>query len=158
MPLSQENQFDAWLALTGQTPPPTEPVWLPMLSGSMAPAIPLGTWLRIVVDANHCSRTGEVVIFEVDGKLVAHRILMVLRLGSWTRILEKGDANPLGTWRSASLIRGWVAGVAPDTDEPVTIPTNHELARRGLRTHLRQSLLNLARRRPLSTSEETHDK
>jgi len=39
--------FDAWLALTGQTRPPAGPVRLPMLSGSMSPALPCGCTLII---------------------------------------------------------------------------------------------------------------
>ena len=95
----------------GQIPVPGQPVALPMLSGSMNPAIPVGSKLQILVQKETECRVGDVVVF-LDGekKLTAHRILLVLRLGYWQYALEKGDSNPLGRWRHAKDIHGRVLG------------------------------------------------
>lgn len=153
----REIQLDAWLALTRQTPTPAAPVRLPMLSGSMAPAIPMGAILEIRVEAPRDCRAGEVVVFQVGDKLIAHRVLLVLKLGPWRCVLEKGDANPGGNWLSHTLVRGRVISVVRDDAEPAVNPTSPDLARRGLREHIRHYLITLGGLRPVSTSEQPHD-
>ena len=60
MPSSPDNQklLDAWLALTGPDVELTEPVRLPMLTGSMAPRIPIGAELVIAPAGSRTWSTG----------------------------------------------------------------------------------------------------
>ncbi len=143
MTASRENQLDAWLALTGQTATAPASVTLPMLTGSMAPAIPVGARLEILVRPDRKCRAGDVVVFQEGDKLIAHRILLVLPLGRRRCLLEKGDANPLGRWRRETAVRGRVVGFTTAAGSTTTDPADSNLARRGLRRHLRQWLVTL---------------
>lgn len=144
----QEARLDAWLALTGQIPAPDEPVVLPLLSGSMLPAIPVGSHLRIDVAPGTPCQVGEVAVFLDGERLVAHRVLLVLRAGPWNWLLEKGDANDLGRWRRGREIRGRVVGFSRGNESPAGDPTDRAGASRSLRRHLRQWLKTLGGLRP----------
>ncbi len=150
---AQENRFDAWLVLTGKMPAPAGPVELSMLSGSMAPAIPIGALLRSVAGPHRACRVGDVAIFLVDDKLIAHRILLVLRAGPWDWVLEKGDTNHLGRWRRGASVRGRVVGFVVGEQPPQGDPTDAGLASSGLRRHIRHWLLTLGGRRGPATNE-----
>jgi hypothetical protein len=144
----QEARLDAWLALTGQIAAPDRPVILPLLSGSMVPAIPVGALLDIVVAPDSPCRAGDIAIFRDGERLVAHRVLLVLRTGPWNWLLEKGDANALGRWRRGGEVRGRVVGFAVAGQKPVGDPADPAAASQGLRSHLRQWLKNLVGQRP----------
>jgi hypothetical protein len=135
----REEQLDAWLALTGQVPAPVGPVILPMLSGSMAPAIPIGAQLQIVVQTATGCQAGDVAVFLDGDKLTAHRILWAGQVGPWTWLLEKGDANPAGRWRRQKDIRGRVIGYLAE-DQSWLNPSDPTLASQGLRAHWRHWL------------------
>ena len=128
----QDDRFDAWLALTGQVPAPDQPVDLPMLSGSMVPAIPVGAILQILVQTAAKHRVGDVVIFLEADKLTAHRILLAWSIGPWPWIFEKGDANDKGRWRRPTDICGRVVGLVTDGQSQAN-PTNAALASSSLR-------------------------
>jgi hypothetical protein len=130
-------QFDAWLALTGQSPAPAGLVQLPMLSGSMSPALPCGSTLEIDPRDPRGFAPGEVVVLALDGRLVAHRVLLRLRWRGQVRLLEMGDANPRGAWRSAQLVVGRVVSATDSEGAPLPAPTSPGRARRGLLRHLR---------------------
>lgn len=153
----REYQLDAWLALSGQTPPPAGPVRLPMLSGSMAPAIPVGASLEIQVEPAGLCRVGDVVVFQAGDKLIAHRVLLSLKVGPQRWLLEKGDANPIGCWRRAKEARGRVIGVATGATAAGKDPADTNLARRNLRQHCKHWLLTLGGLRPKLSSENQHD-
>jgi hypothetical protein len=134
----QEKRLDAWLALTGQTATPTEPVELPLLTGSMLPKIPVGAVLRIgAAPATDC-RAGDVVIFLEGDRLLAHRVLLVVKVGPWHWLLEKGDGNATGQWRRHNTVRGRVLGFAVDGQPDQEDPADPDLASSGLRQHLVQ--------------------
>lgn len=148
----QEARLDAWLALTGQIPTPDAPVELPLLSGSMAPAIPVGAVLRIATSPEPC-QAGDVVVFRQGERLIAHRILLVLRAGPWSWLLEKGDANRLGHWRQDADVRGRVVGFRSAGQPPQDDPTDSALASAGLRRHIWRWLFTLGGRRVADPSE-----
>ncbi len=141
---SKAQQFDAWLALTGQVPSPEGSVRLPMLSGSMLPAIPVGHILVIEICTHAACRMGDVVVFVEGEHLVAHRLLTK---GFWPWLLEKGDINPTGHWLHQGRIRGRVTGVvsAAGDDEP-TSPFDRETAAASRCQHWRNLLLAGPRR------------
>jgi len=149
----QEARLDAWLALTGQVPAPAAPVELPLLTGSMVPAIPVGASLRITMSPTAPCRVGDVIVFLQDNRLIAHRILLVLRAGPWSWLLEKGDANPLGRWRRDADVRGRVVGFCVAGQPPQDDPTDSTLASTGLRRHIKQWLFTLGGRRAANLNE-----
>jgi hypothetical protein len=136
-----EDLLAAWLALTGQTPPPTEPVILPLLTGSMRPALPVGARLSIAAGPVADARPGTVLVFRAAERLVAHRVLLVLRAGPWHCLLEKGDANPRGRWRRGGEVCGRVVGATLPDGTVCGDPADPVLASIGLRDHLRAWLL-----------------
>lgn len=140
----QLQRLDAWLALTGQLPAPDEPVELPMLSGSMTPAIPVGAVMQILVQSTAKYRVGDVVVFLEGDKLTAHRILLAWQTGPWPWIFEKGDANNQGHWRRPSDIRGRVVSFLTDDqysgDQNKVDPASPTLASSSLRRALRHWL------------------
>ena len=142
-------QFDAWLVLTGRSPAPAGPVRLPMLSGSMSPALPRGCLLEIDPRDPHGFAPGDVVVMAVDGRLVAHRALLRLRWRGQPTLLEMGDANPRGAWRPAGLVVGRVVGAVTAEGTPLPAPTSRARARRGLLRYMRGLLL------PAATSGES---
>jgi len=142
--VSKEQQFDAWLALTRQVPPPAEPVRLPMLSGSMMPAIPVGHILLIELCSADSCRVGDVVVYQDCERLVAHRLLSAGLIPWW---LEKGDANPTGRWRHKSRILGRVVtAAAPDDSGAAHSPTSVPVAAASRRHHTRNLVLAVPRR------------
>ncbi len=150
---AQEDRLDAWLALTGQVPAPSTPVALPLLTGSMAPTIPVGSVLSIGVGPGQACRAGEVAVFLVNDKLIAHRVLLAFRFGPWDWLLEKGDANHLGRWRRGTTVRGRVVGFTTADQSPQGNPRDTGLALASLRHHLRHWLLTLGRQRDTNANE-----
>lgn len=114
----RQQQFDAWLALTGRADATRQIVELPVLSGSMLPAIPIGAILEIEMTTAAMCRVGDVVVFqEGPQRLTAHRVIAHLKLGSLHCLLQKGDNNPLGHWIRPSQVRGRVARILPAADD-----------------------------------------
>ena len=109
----------------------------------MAPAIPIGALLSIAVAPQISCRVGDVVVFLEGDRLIAHRVLLVLRAGSWCWLLEKGDANPIGQWRHASSVRGRAMSFTAPEQPAVTNLTDPVLASSGLRRHLIHWLTSL---------------
>ena len=142
---NRERLLDIWLGLTGQAPLPKGPLVLPILSGSMRPAIPLGSRIRIKAgDATSC-RVGDVGVYLDGNRLVAHRILWFFgpRKSGW--VFLKGDANPTGHWVRTSFVKGLVREVMPAEDIagafPGKDPFSPEEARESRRRCLRDLLL-----------------
>lgn len=134
-------QFDAWLVLTGQAPAPAGLVRLPMLSGSMSPALPRGCTLGIDPRDPHGFAPGDVVVMALDGRLVAHRALLRLRWRGQAGLLEMGDANPRGAWRAAQVVVGRVVQATTAAGTPLPAPASRARALRGLLRHVRGLLL-----------------
>lgn len=133
---ARQQLLDAWLVLTGQAAAPDGPVELPMLTGSMAPAIPVGARLRIRAGAPAEVRAGDVLVFRVGERLVAHRAVLVLGSGPRQVVLEKGDANTGANWRPLEAVCGRVCGfTAPDGTDGDD-PAAPALASASLRRYL----------------------
>lgn len=75
------------------------PLWLPLLSGSMAPDLLPDDELYIETEYDKL-KTGDIAVFFSNGKFYSHRVLCRFSFGKRRYILEKGDAN-----FTASLIR-----------------------------------------------------
>lgn len=75
-------------------------ILLPMLSGSMADVLLPGDILTVLPLGKEGVHAGDIVVFREGGKLVAHRLIFVFRLFSFSLFIEKGDANP-----NASILR-----------------------------------------------------
>ncbi len=112
----REERLDAWLALTGHAIAPQAPVRLPMLSGSMLPAIPVGAFLEVEpATGEHC-RPGDIVVYRAGDKLVAHRIIWRISLGGRRLFFEKGDTNKRGSWIRGARICGLVTAFHVDLE------------------------------------------
>ena len=144
-PDRQDKQqiLEAWLALTGPADEFSEPVHLPMLTGSMAPRIPLDAELLIAPVRDRPWSTGDVVVFWRDAKLVAHRVLLILGWGPGALVLEKGDRNLEAGWIRRRDVRGVVVDRTPVYPDQLCLT----LTERGaVRQSVVYSLRQLARR------------
>jgi hypothetical protein len=93
-----------------------ERVELPMLTGSMAPNLPVGSTLIIASVRGETCRVGDVVVFRDGERLVAHRLLWGWPPGRPRRFLQAGDGiSPLG-WVAATAVLGIVVAIR-DTDQ-----------------------------------------
>jgi hypothetical protein len=121
-PENRERMLDVWLGLTGQAPLPQGPLLLPVLSGSMRPAIPLGSTIRIKAGNGSLCRVGDVTVYLDGNRLVAHRVLWIIGLGKTRWIFQKGDANRFGHWITAADVKGVVREVFPAEDVGAAFP------------------------------------
>jgi hypothetical protein len=103
-------QAAAWLDLLGGAGSSRQIVALPVLSGSMAPAVPPGATLEVVAAAWHTTRDGDIVIVRDGVALVAHRRLLGGRIGGRGAVYQKGDANLTGRWEPGERIVGVASG------------------------------------------------
>lgn len=118
----REERLDAWLALAEDAPNGSVPIRLPMLSGSMRPAIPVGALIEVEKARGRDCRPGDVVVYRVDERLVAHRILWRFGRGAWLFFFEKGDTNDHGGWIRGSRIRGKVVAVLEGQERRPLLP------------------------------------
>src|SRR5207245_3565389 len=86
---------------------------LPILSGSMAPALPTGALALAVPEAPAKLKPGAIVVFRrplANREVVAHRVMSVVAGQGGVIVESKGDANArLDPWRV--VLRGdqvWV--------------------------------------------------
>lgn len=140
-------QFDAWLALTGQVDAgPGATVRLPMLTGSMHPALPRGCTLLIAPLGSEPARRlvrGDVAVFARSGRLVAHRVLLGAMRGGAPSLLEMGDANRRGTWRPAADAVGLVIGAEDARGHALPSPASRRQALRNLFRHAAAIVLGI---------------
>lgn len=82
-----------------------QPIWLPMLSGSMAPFLLPGDKLYInpTIDT---FKSGNIVVFFKEGKFFSHRVIFTMKLKNRVLILEKGDANNVASFINANKALG----------------------------------------------------
>jgi hypothetical protein len=139
----KQQLLDAWLALTGPEEDFTRPVRLPMLTGSMAPRIPLDAELLIAPARGHAWSSGDVVVFWRDSRLVAHRVLLVLGRGPGALVLEKGDRNRSAAWIRRRDVRGVVVDRTPLYPDQLCLPLKE---RGAVRQSVLYSLRLIARR------------
>lgn len=143
-PEERQRLRDAWWTLTGREDF-AGTLHLPMLTGSMAPAIPVGSELHIVAPAQRPFGNGDVVVFQRDEKLVAHRLVLCLGTGPGALCYEKGDLNADGGWIRRRDVLGVVADRVPPPDAPRVAPLTFRgvvwrSLKHGLRAKLRRWL------------------
>ena len=71
---------------------------LTVVSGSMQPALPLGSLVVVVPRDAAAVRTGDVITFNPPGddtRTVTHRVIDVEGTGDDVRVHTQGDANPV---------------------------------------------------------------
>ena len=155
--------LDAWLGLTGQAPLPDKPLVLPVLSGSMRPAINLGSQILIDPCDATCCRVGDVTVYLDGDRLVAHRVLGFLGNKRYGWVFQKGDANRYGHWIRTDKIKGVVREVLPTEDHsqvpPGLNPFSLECAQVSRREYLRNIILAVPRRfKDLITGHKTESR
>jgi len=156
----RELLFDAWLALNSPDTDFCETVRLPMLTGSMMPALPVGSHLVIASPRRTPVGVGSIVVFQRGERLIAHRLLVVLVFGRSALYLEKGDLNREGSWIKREDIRGVVVGQCPPDDAlgPVTpVARSRSAALRSALHGIRQTLRRLVRPNPPPAESEGPD-
>lgn len=129
-----------------------EPVWLPVLTGSMAPTlIPGDEVLAAPCGWKECS-VGEIIVFRHQRSLIAHRLIAEIPFAPGGLLLQQGDGMHRG-----SLIRGRdIAGKClvrrrSGTETSLTVPEeNRKLAalnRGRLRKETARKVLKWMRRK-----------
>src|SRR5919202_3542013 len=71
---------------------------LTVVSGSMQPALPLGSLVVVVPRDADAVRIGDVITFSPPGddtRTVTHRVVDVEDIGDGVRVHTRGDANPV---------------------------------------------------------------
>lgn len=114
------------------------PLWLPLLSGSMAPSLLPNDELFIETDFSGL-KIGEIAVFFSNGKFYSHRILLKLRFLKKSYVLEKGDANYTASLIPVSKVLGKVTkmrrdGKISDLSDPREVL---EARRKALRSFLK---------------------
>lgn len=126
--------------------PPDQRVVLPMLSGSMAPLLPVGAEIEVapVVDPSRIG-VGDIVVFRRGERLVAHRLLLSWGLGPNRWFLERGDGVGSPGRVAARDILGLVVAVQDGDDHRTDLRTPRALrtARQSVRRSLRRWLRDL---------------
>jgi len=144
--VTNDADLSIWYALLRGRLAPGERVELPVLSGSMAPLLPIGGRARIEAAGAGAGGPGAIVVFSDGRSLTAHRVLLALRLPGRRLVYQKGDANFRGAWTDARRIVGRVTGCDhpdgghADFDSPDARRESRRLARRYLRWDLQGRL------------------
>ncbi len=147
--VANDAGLNDWYALLRGRLSPGERVELPVLSGSMAPLLPIGSRIRIEASGGRDSSPGDIVVFSDGHSLTAHRVLLVLRLPGRCLVYQKGDANLRGAWTDARRIVGRVVGGerpdggCADLDSPAGRCEARRSARRNLRRDLKGRLFGV---------------
>jgi signal peptidase I len=97
---------------------------LPLLSGSMAGTLLPGDMLTVRPLGAERAHIGDIVVFRDERKLVAHRLIFVLKLFSFMLFVEKGDANQTATIIVAESIVGRVE--AARRGDKIVLEMTHE--------------------------------
>lgn len=154
---TNDEGLSGWYTLLRGRLPPGERVELPVLSGSMAPLLPIGSRLRVEAAGARDSGPGDIVVFSDGHSLTAHRVLLVLRLPWRCLVYQKGDANPRGAWIDGRRIVGRVVdgdrpdGVRADLDSSGARREARRLAWRFLRWDVKGRLFGSALSAPASS-------
>jgi len=121
-----------------------EPLWLPILSGSMAPSLLPGDEL-FIDPGMRTPRRGSIAVFYSRGTFFSHRILFSFKWGKKLYIFEKGDANDSARLIPAGKMLGTVLKVRREGYEADL--TTEEAVRRSRKLAVRSFLKLLRIRR-----------
>ena len=119
---------------------------LPVLSGSMRPYLRAGGQIRIDCAAADRARPGDIIVFHEAGRLIAHRLLLRLRLGRRRYLYQRGDAAGIGHWVREKQVLG-VVTTSTDVDGTILyVRGRHDpAARRAVSAHIFRAVLAQAR-------------
>lgn len=146
-----EELFDAWLKLRHGSLQTGETVILPVLSGSMLPLLVPGRDITIQGVSYRDSVKGDIIVFQENNRLSAHRLLLRLSILGKDYIFQKGDAIDFGSWISAGQVVGIVVETKDLSGNVVDFRSEEEKhkARASVRNHLvidiRQRILFIPR-------------
>ena len=121
-------------------------VQLPMLSGSMSPTLPVNSLVTITPLLGESPHSGDIIVFQENGSLTAHRLIFSLKLGNYHRFFQKGDCNPFGRMIPYEAIVGTIVNVklpqgeVRDLTSPVIKRQGKITALLSLKTHLKNRL------------------
>lgn len=109
----------------------------PIMSGSMMPFLcPGGRVIVECVPADKC-HLGDIIVFQDPGRLIAHRVLLRLRLGKRIYLYQKGDSAGVGYWVSGDKLIGVVTrSIDADGTQLYLRDRNHSGTSRRIYGHL----------------------
>lgn len=121
------------------------PLWLPLLSGSMAPDLLPGDRLYIEPFTGKINR-GDIAVFYGSNRFFSHRVLLIFPRGKKVRVLEKGDANRSGTFQGTDRVLGIVTkvdrnGILRTLSEPEERISAMKNVRHSLAVYLKYRML-----------------
>jgi len=130
---------------------------LPMLSGSMAPALLPGDVLTVRPASSANIHRGDIVVLRIGNKLIAHRLVFVTRLGRIVVLVEKGDANNAASFVDPGSVAGIV--VSASRNGQVVMERSGTSRRQNRHAALRSlvGLLSLSSLRQLKRKAFHHD-
>jgi len=85
--------------------------WFRVVSGSMCPLINVNDRVLVKTLEIRELRAGDIVLFKVDDKCIAHRIIKVLKKDGKLLFYQKGDANKYASLLSPESVMGKVIAV-----------------------------------------------
>ena len=85
--------------------------WFRVLSGSMYPLIKVNDRVLVKKMDTGKLRAGDIILFKVDDKCIAHRIIKILKRDGRHLFYEKGDANQYANLISPESIMGKVTAI-----------------------------------------------
>lgn len=79
-----------------------ETAWLHVTGDSMRPLLPPGSRIQLSRVSDRALRRGAMIVYEIEDRLVCHRLLVRRGAGPAVRLVARGDA-----WRA---VNAWVGG------------------------------------------------
>lgn len=109
-----------------------EPIWLPVLSGSMGPLLIPGDKVLIRPCTWRNCRMGDLIVFRRGMSLMVHRILFIKKIFRKVLVFQKGDAMDRGGFiPSESIVGSCLLRKRNGKDRPLdNIKENRKAARR----------------------------
>lgn len=97
----------------------------------MMPHLPPGGAICVDCAPSLRPRLGDIIVFREEDRLVAHRLLLRLRLGRRCYLYQKGDAARVGRWVPEARLVGVVTSATGAGGEPVYLRGAGPGAQRG---------------------------
>jgi signal peptidase I len=89
-----------------------QPAWLPLSGGSMTPFLPSGSKVLVSQTAPRRIFCGDLVVYEVEGRMICHRVLGRRTQGFSHAFLMKGDGwRMTDPWVCAEQVIGKVIAI-----------------------------------------------
>lgn len=121
--------INSWLVLLNHNSRLGKVYSLPVLSGSMLPALVPGKQIRIRRTGWRKCHRGDIVVFRQGHRLTAHRLLLRVGFGTKRFVFQKGDSAQFGMWIRADEVVGLVVEAQNDDGRTVHLHTAYERKR-----------------------------